>query len=313
MQIFDDSIALVVCTRNRSEYMAGLLDNLKGLETSPGQILIVDSSCDDSTLDLLSSNSTCWLERITYLKSSPGLPHQRNVGINTILKSQKFDQVKIISFTDDDCRLSVKYFEHLSDWANINSNFSAVTGTLVPSTYRNSNIFRKIFYLDGNKPGAVLKSGCTTPLGGHYGSQEVEWIPGGSMNIKRSALESIQFDGKIRMYGEDLKMSLMLRKLGPLFINIDMEYNHLEALSGKDNLIEVISFTDGIRWELSRDFPDQIQRRFVLWSITGSLVFSALRWFSATRKSDQSRSILLGHLIFLRRLVLNKTIVQEIK
>jgi len=297
-----DSIALVICTRNRSSYMSGLLENLKALATIPSRIVIVDSSDDDLTHNLISTTDLRLAEKISYLKSTPGLPHQRNVGIKAILSSHKFDQVEVISFTDDDCRLVPDYFEHLEKYVKSNSNYSAISGVLVPMQYAKSNVWRRIFCLDSKSSGSILKSGFTTPIQCMDGICEVGWIPGGSMNIKRKILENSLFDSKLRMYGEDLKMSLMLKEFGPLLAHSKMEYQHLEATSGKDDLIDIIGFTDGIRWQLSRDFPHAIKRRYVLLSIIGSVMANSIGYIKSQNSNEVNKSLLLGHLQFLSRL-----------
>ena len=81
MQKDIESIALIICTRNRPTYMRGLLQNLDSLTVIPGKILIIDSSDDDSTLHIIALPEVSVKERITYIKSLPGLPHQRNEGI----------------------------------------------------------------------------------------------------------------------------------------------------------------------------------------------------------------------------------------
>jgi GT2 family glycosyltransferase len=290
--------------------MLGLLQNLDSLTTIPGKILIVDSSDDDSTLQLVTLSKLSMVGRILYIKSLPGLPNQRNEGVRRILSNREFDQVRIVSFTDDDCRLSEDYFEHLSSLAESNMHFSGITGVLIPGKRAESNLWRRIFLLDSKSSGTVLKSGCTTPIQCTHGLCEVEWMPGGSMNIKRGALESTQFDSQLRMYGEDLKMSLMLKKYGPLLAHAKMEYKHLEATAGKDNLVDVISFTDGIRWQLARDFPGQIKRKYVLWSIFGSIIANSIRYFKPMENSKDGKAILRGHLVFLLRLVGKKQYIQ---
>ena len=131
------------------------------------------------------------------------------------------------------------------------------------------------------------------------------------MNIKRVALESLEFDGQLRMYGEDLKMSLMLKEYGPLFAHARMEYEHLEATSGKDNLEDIISFTDGIRWQLSLEFPSQIQRKYILWSIFGSVIANMIVSFKRKQQNQVNRSIIRGHIHFLQRLVTGRPYVQK--
>jgi len=310
LQSIIDTIALVICTRNRSRYMSGLLENLASLNTVPRRIVIVDSSEDDLTLNLISATDVRLRKNILYIKSAPGLPYQRNVGIRAILSDCECEQVKIISFTDDDCRLAVDYFEHLSEYAKTNSNFSAISGVLYPVEYEKPNLWRRIFYLDSKSSGSVLKSGYTTPIHGVDVLCEVGWIPGGSMNIKRKVLESTLFDSNLRMYGEDLKMSLMLKKFGPLLAHSKMKYQHLEATLGKDNLKDIIAYTDGIRWQLSKEFPETIMRRYVLLSIMGSVMANLIGYVKSKNTNEENRLLLLGHLQFLSRLARGTQYVQ---
>jgi GT2 family glycosyltransferase len=290
--------------------MAGLLDNFARLNTIPSRVIIVDSSDDDSTFGLLSTIDIHLVKKISYLKSTPGLPHQRNVGVREILSNHEFDQVQVISFTDDDCRLVPDYFEYLAAHIKSNLNYSAITGVLVPMQHAKSNLWRRIFFLDSKSSGSILKSGYTTPIQCTDGICEVDWIPGGSMNIKRKILETSLFDSKLRMYGEDLKMSLKLKEFGPLLAHSKMEYEHLEATSGKDNLIDVISFTDGIRWQLSTEFPDSIKRRYVLLSIIGSVMANSIGYLKSRNSKEVNKSLLLGHLQFLSRLVRRTEYIQ---
>ena len=310
MQKIIDTIALVICTRNRTSYMSGLLENLALLRTIPSRIVIVDSSDDDLTLNLLSTTDARLLKKISYIKSAPGLPYQRNVGIGEILSDHECDQVEIISFTDDDCRLAVDYFEYLSEFAKTNSNFSAISGVLRPMQHRKPNLWRRTFYLDSKLSGSVLKSGYTTPIHSVEVLCEVAWIPGGSMNIKRKALESTLFDSNLRMYGEDLKMSLMLKEFGPLLAYSKMKYQHLEATLGKDNLKDIIAYTDGIRWQLSKEFPETIKWGYVLLSIIGSVMANLIGYVKSKNGNEENRLLLLGHLQFLSRLARGTQYVQ---
>jgi hypothetical protein len=206
--------------------------------------------------------------------------------------------------------LAVDYFEHLSECARINSNFSAITGVLGTVEYIKPNLWRRIFYLDSKSSGSVLKSGYTTSIHSVEVLCEVAWIPGGSMNIKRKALESRLFDSNLRMYGEDLKMSLMLREFGPLLAYSKMKFQHLEATLGKDNLKDIIAFTDGIRWQLSKEFPETIKRRYIILSIVGSVMANLIGYVKSKNTNEENKLLLLGHLQFLSRLARGTQYVQ---
>ena len=130
------------------------------------------------------------------------------------------------------------------------------------------------------------------------------------MNIKRKALESTLFDSNLRMYGEDLKMSLMLKEFGPLLAYSKMKYQHLEATLGKDNLKDIIAYTDGIRWQLSKEFPETIKWGYVLLSIIGSVMANLIGYVKSKNGNEENRLLLLGHLQFLSRLARGTQYVQ---
>jgi GT2 family glycosyltransferase len=310
MRNFEETIALIVFTRNRAHYMAGLLNNLESLETLPGTILVVDSSDSQETFNLIENSKSDFRNRMLYLHSNPGLPYQRNRGIREVLSNKEFQNVEILSFTDDDCRLHAGYFRYLIDSIRSNLVFCAITGIQTPMKLSKITLLRRFFYLDSRKSGAILKSGYTTPIRTTNGITEVEWMPGGCMNIKRSVLETIKFDEKLRMYGEDLKFSLILKLHGPLFVNTDMKYQHLEASQGKESFEDVISYTDGVRWHLAREFPEFIKKRYVMWSIIGSIIGST---FLKVRSDEHTKNklIVMGHIKFLVRLFGRKSYVQE--
>jgi hypothetical protein len=84
-----------MATRNRPEAVAFSLPLLIGQSRPPARILIVDSSENPEPIAALVGRLDSESVPILYLRSSPGLPHQRNVGLEQC-------RAEVVMFPDDD-------------------------------------------------------------------------------------------------------------------------------------------------------------------------------------------------------------------
>ena len=303
-------IALVVCTRNRPNYVERLLSALPELSIHPTIIIFVDSSDNQETENLIRSASSCLRSRVRYIKSKPGLPLQRNVGVDFLVSQEEFDDVKIVSFTDDDCLPSKDYFAAVRKSFASLPNCVGVTGIMSPPNFPEVTRLHVIFGLRSRQPGKILKSGITTsPMASKF-PEIVEWMPGGSMNIAREIFDSLKFDSSLRMYGEDLKMALCMEGFGRIYVDPEARITHLEAQTGKDPHYKVIVHTDAIRWQLSEEFPARIKKFDVLLSIFGEIFICYLNFLRARFPGRQFDTI-RGHVLFLLGIVFKKDNVQK--
>lgn len=91
-------VTVVVCTRNRAEFLPTFLDSLSKISTFISwEIVFVNNSSSDSTQQLLedfAANVSIPVHIV--FESLPGLGRARNAGWNIA-------QADIITFTDDDC------------------------------------------------------------------------------------------------------------------------------------------------------------------------------------------------------------------
>jgi GT2 family glycosyltransferase len=125
-------------------------------------------------------------------------------------------------------------------------------------------------------------------------------------------LRKLKFDGSLRMYYEDVEMSLRIRNIGELVALRDMRYSHLVAISGRESTIDQVSYTLGIRWELSGKNQNSISKIGISWSILGSFCYSVIS-ILFLRNFKESKFRIIGILTFIKRLTLKKEIVQRIK
>ncbi len=86
----------VIATRNRPEALALSIPLLLAQSRPPEQLIIVDSSDDPAPVQAVVRAAIVGFPgRVHILKSAPGLPHQRNVGL-------KYVTAPVVVFPDDD-------------------------------------------------------------------------------------------------------------------------------------------------------------------------------------------------------------------
>lgn len=114
------SVSLVICTRNRTPFLASCLKALSELNYPPSEIIVVDNAPDDDSTEKLVS--AC--PGIKYIKEQrKGLDYARNSGI-------KAAGCDIVAFTDDDVDLHPDWIwrmaQHFGD-----EQVQAVTGLVL--------------------------------------------------------------------------------------------------------------------------------------------------------------------------------------
>ncbi|WP_066379088.1 glycosyltransferase family 2 protein [Anabaena sp. CA = ATCC 33047] len=121
-QPVNNSISVVICTRNRPEQLARCLRSLLNLSQPPQQIIVVDNApADDSTRQIVAQ-----MPEIEYvLEPRPGLSVARNTGIRHCTG-------EIIAFTDDDVEVHPDWCVRLQQ-AFVNPKVLAVTGLMLPA------------------------------------------------------------------------------------------------------------------------------------------------------------------------------------
>ncbi|BCL37656.1 glycosyltransferase family 2 protein [Nostoc sp. MS1] len=121
-QPVNNSISIVICTRNRPEQLARCLRSLLNLSQPPQQIIVVDNAPQDET----TRGIVAQIPQVQYiLEPTPGLSRARNTGI-------RHATGEIIAFTDDDVEVHPDWCVRLQQ-AFINPQVLAVTGLMLPA------------------------------------------------------------------------------------------------------------------------------------------------------------------------------------
>lgn len=260
-----DRSVLVVCTKDRPDSMRQLLQALGRQRSLPHRVLIVDSSLDTETFDLVAKFRAVFPAQLDYLSSLPGLPHQRNMGIAAIAESANADKYDFIHFIDDDVVPANDYFEQAVMLLEKNPQAVCVgghdEGLPAPSSAR---LRDALFLGSARTRGKVLKSGIAVVCIPIQPIEEVDWVPGHSMNFRSGPLVAERFDGRARMYGEDIEMQLRIAKHGTILCAKALRVRHFSESASRDQLRVATRFDDGFRWELTKRYPTRFSRAAVV-------------------------------------------------
>lgn len=117
----EETISIIICTRDRAEELARCLKSLQQLTTLPEEIIVVDNApTSDATQKI-----TAQFPNVRYLlELRPGLSIARNTGLREAKGS-------LIAFTDDDVEVHRNWLQGLR-FAFHDSSVMAVTGLIIP-------------------------------------------------------------------------------------------------------------------------------------------------------------------------------------
>jgi len=302
--------ALIICTRNRADTFLGLMKNLENVNFNFDKVIVVDSS--DTSYDKQKNRNAAAKCRhnIQVLDSLPGLPRQRNLGISWLVENHKdFDA---IFFLDDDARVESDYFQVAQSFIEEKKSWVAFTGYCTSLQRKDPGFLRKFFLLDSRINGAILTSGYTTTPNPTNEIERVSWLPGISMVFNPWIFQYERFNETLRLYYEDVEMSLRVERYGELFALRDMRYSHLFEDKGRESISKQIEFTLGTKWKMARENSNgKITKIGILWSIFGMSVATILK-IMLLKEVIFNLRVLIGHIKFLSKIFLRRELLQRI-
>lgn len=295
--------ALIICTRNRAEILAEQFTWFATKMISmPKYVIIVDSSeSSASEIEVDRFASQMPQIQVVYVRSELGLPHQRNMGLEAVRKLADQSRVRHVHFLDDDIYPSPSYFLEGVRLLMGEPQASCIGGFDSDLPPYKPNYLAVKCGLMPQKSGTLTRAGFTVvpyPLGQ---LDRVDWVPGGMQNFNWSILEHCLFDGRYRMYGEDVEMHLRTNKYGPVYVSANLPVVHRKSQEVKDSKAVSASYYSGFRWWLAVRYPNSFSKAQVL---LGSLVLFTFNLVIGTLKFDKTRlSSAFGELLFLNRLI----------
>lgn len=290
--------SLIVCTYERSHAVVKLLNSISKQTRIPFEILIIDSSLDNTTEKAL-NNLNFPLNIKYYLvdKDIRGLTKQRNFGVTEVSPDSE-----LIAFLDDDLILEFNYFEEIINSFELFPEAIGVGGidlnnnTYVPihdnKKYSKFDYYildgwvkkdplrykaRKIFGLMANtQPGIIpnFSHGRSDfpPNGKIY---NVEHFMGGISVYRKAIFQYINFSKYFEGYGlyEDFDFCIRAMKYGKLYVNTNARVWHYHEAGGRPNMFKygtMVILNGWYIWKLR--FPNNTFLAKIKWHSTSFLL-----------------------------------------
>lgn len=257
-------LSVVICTKDRPRELATCLESLARQRRLPDEVLIVESSAtptEDAVAAFRRAAPEC---AVQHIRSQPGLPLQRNVGIAAA-------DGDVVVFFDDDVVLEADY---LLELARVYEQDAAgaiggVGGRQVPDpTPRESaavRAFRRFFFLSTHGQGRVKASGRPEYLLSPTRETSVEFLSGCNMSYRREVFEAgLRFDERLRGYalGEDLQFSYRVSRRWRLVLTPRARLDHRHTGGGRP---ETAKFREMAVFNKYLFFREEVATRRLHW------------------------------------------------
>jgi len=309
-RILLEESALICCTRNRPERVFQLLSFLDSGVEVPGLLLFVDSSDSRETQSICEQ---AWSNiNPIWLSSQPGAPHQKNMGLDWLDKHAFNWSSAAVFFLDDDIEPDLGYFARSVEILNHSVNVGVLGG--FDSSLKKERTFtfaRRLLGLEDASPGGkLLRSGICTTINPSESLEVVDWVPGGMQTYRGLTIKNNRFDGRIRIYGDEVELQIRLSKEQNAIVATSKllpVIHHGETIA-KDSVALSESFMDGFRWSLAKRYPERVSKVRVLVTTVALLQAEAIFWAFTREAVHLERA--KGHGLFLLRLIFRKEIQQ---
>lgn len=228
---------LIVCTRNRPDEVARLLDSVRAQRPIPSDVLVVDSSTNDASRAIVEAAQRSWPtgSTLAHLASEPALPHQRNVGIDATHHD-------IVCFLDDDVALEPDYFLAVgAAFAGDHRQRVGAVGATILDQPTRPRLWRldAALGLDSSREGAVLRTGRNirvfTPKPEPL---DVEWLAGLAMNFRRAVFARHRPNERLTVEGEDVELTYRVAQDWRLLVLPDARVRHAESQQNRPDRAE---------------------------------------------------------------------------
>ena len=244
----DISVAIIIPTRNRPSNLTKLLDSICASTIKPVQVIIVASGQDVASY--LGKYRKLLNLRYLYTKKS-GQVFQKKLGIKMLDK-----RIEWCVFTDDDLFFSktalqdaINASKKKSHFPIIGVGFSLTPTSRIVKKNRATRFFARLFGLDSQYKGKVLKSGHGTSYLESADDQFTEWLNGVSMWKLETVKKYTDFVPEISPAScEDLVFSYEVSKFGKLiYASRAKVYFQNSARTNPENFI---NFRTAALWRL---------------------------------------------------------------
>lgn len=272
------TVCAVICTRNRPDDLARVLQSLTWQDRPCAAILVIDDSDADLRphVEMLSHSVDAPVTVLT--KDEPGLTASRNLALDHVTQD-------ITLFLDDDVVLRPDYVSRLVGAFEADPDLVGAGGSIDDDHEYELQWLRGVLMVPGRLTGRVYRSGWSsqTPKGR---SRDVDHLIGCNMAFRTAKISDHRFADHFRGYalGEDLEFTHRLREEG-----------HRLTVVGDARLWHL---TDDPRHDYAWGYREVVIRPIVggrCFSrpafVVSALVFAAV---NARRNPERARGNLLG-------------------
>ena len=238
-------ISIVIPTRNRPKLLKKTLENLSKNNFFFKEIIIVDSSTINTSLNI---NDFPFLRnKIKIYNSKPSISKQRNIGLRKVNKKSEY-----VMFLDDDVIFKKNAFKNMHKFLINNKLYAGIGFNLITNerfffeNIKKNKIF-ELFSIYNKIPGVVTNSGWHTKAINLKENTEVKWLPTQAVIYKKKFIKNYKFEELFGRYSylEDLDFSYNIAKIGKLIINHDAKYS-------SNNVVERNFFIFGLKEVVNR-------------------------------------------------------------
>lgn len=305
---------LIICTYKRSEAIDKLLKSLVNQTKYPDEVLVIDSSPDEQTKELLNNLKYPNLKYFKVDDENRGLTKQRNFGVQ-----KSSNDIDVICFLDDDIILEEDYFEKLIYTYEEVPDAYGVGGyiknevewfkkkeAIKDDEYQFEGWFRKLGsrnylrkrlgMISNYRPGVMpefshgLSVSFLPPTGKIY---PVEYFMGGVSSYRKSVFEKVKFSEYFEGYGlyEDMDFCLRISKIGSLYLNTGARVVHNHYHTGRPNRFKYGKMVMRNGWYVWRiKYPHPSIKARVKWHSVGFLL-TLVRFSNVFTKKNKMESL----------------------
>lgn len=296
---FSNKIAFIIPTRNRPAILNRLLKSFESQTILPDQIIIVDGSDAPKQAEIQPFINL----NISYMRIfPPSLTKQRNEG----LKALK-DNISLVGYLDDDIVMEKDTVEEiLNYWENCSEKMGGISFNITNSLPSKVTWYEKLFLLNGDRKGIVLKSGwCTRVYPLSKNVDNVQWLCGGATVWKRDIFKEFYFDEWYigRPGWDDLDFSFSVSKKYKLSFQYSIKVQHLQPPSRMKNYNSFIKQHVITQYYFINKYKE-LSKFYFYWSIFGSIILLSLAGIIKLKKDNLSMAY--GYLTGLLNVIRGK-------
>ncbi|SEU23331.1 glycosyltransferase family A protein [Paenibacillus sp. NFR01] len=240
------SLSVAICTRNRIADLTRCIRSIATQnigQTQPVEVIIIDDGeIPQATLHQFETLLAARGYPLVYFKKN-----DRGLWLSRI-KAVELSAMDIILFLDDDVEIPDHYLSTLLQTYLDHPNCAGVGGVAIGMRNSFFGTLRCLLsFQQSLSSGKLSLSGQAGSMYNWHKARRIfrtEFQHGCNMSFKTSAIRGLQPIPWLTSYsvGEDIMLSRIAQRSGPLYINPELKLLHHESPASRDNL-EVVAYT----------------------------------------------------------------------